>query len=266
MFMGMLSGGRNYDDMDRFYDPCSENRTEKQILWEEGIYKDGSLRSKFAESFGRNDISKLGRKTATAMMVVLLWNLVGMVIQDDGIVKMILQCGCVTLTAFAEMWDYRGKDFTPLNWGYIVLLAVLSSGFYSLFDFLFGGWGYNAITGAYIFLYTISPAFGFAIRIITAIAAIVAVIKCYSENKYTVIAKALCVVSIFMGIPMLFFTGNEFVITIGMIVTILFVFAVFLLNIKAKSNFIRNMTFVFIFYAMVDVMGYMDSLINAVVD
>ncbi len=262
--MGMLSGGGNYDDMDRFYDPCSENRTEKQILWEEGIYKDGSLRSRLADSFGRNDISKLGRKTATALMAVLLWNLVGMVTGDAGIVKMIFQCGCVTLTAFAEMWDYRGKDFTPFNWGYIVLLAVLSSAFYNFFDFLFGGWGYSVIVGAYIFLYTISPAFGIAIRIITAIAAIVAIIKCYSENKYTVIAKLMCVFSIFMGIPMFFFIGNEIVIDVAMIVVIIFVFAVFLLNISAKSNFIRNMTFAFTFYAMVDVIGYIYNLTTIV--
>jgi hypothetical protein len=259
--MGMLSGGRNYDDMDKFYDPCEDNRTDKQIQWEDGLYKQGGLRLKWAESFGRNDITKVGRKLATFLMAVLLWNMVD-VIMPTGLAKMILQCMMITLTGFAEMWDYRGAKFTPLNWGYIVFLAVISSGFYSAFAYVFGDWGNSIFSAAYGFLYELTPVFGYSVKVIASVLALFAVFKQENENKCTIFAKVLFCVPIV--ISLLFFVAgldsyNILTITVGIAVVVI----AFLLWIKSKNKFIRNMTFVFTFYAMIEIIGYTGWLVES---
>lgn len=260
--MGIISGDKgsnDYNDMDRFYDSSDDNRTYQQIMWEEGIYKEGSLRKWWADSFGKNDFEKAGRKAAAFVLTMMFWLMCSMLF--DGILQAVMCCACLTAVCAGEMYIFREKKgIRPCHIAYIAAVGLLSVVFYKVFDYVFGQWGYSAFASAYIFMHEIiSNAFGYIIYIAAAALGGYRIFTAeWRDNKYALAAAVLFVLNAAVGpiywlapfdVPLVWLVFGA---TAGAMI----------LYIKSKNSFIRNMTFVMGVLALIEILGCSGKILD----
>ena len=93
----------DFNDMERFYDTCNDTRTQKQIMWEDGLYKEGSFKQKWAYNFGKNGFYKFGKKIASFFVLLLLWIVVDEIIPINAF-KIIFNISSVVAVNFGSVW------------------------------------------------------------------------------------------------------------------------------------------------------------------
>lgn len=261
--MGMLyDNDRDISDNQRFNDTSNDIRTEKQILWEDGIVKQGSIKAKLIDSFGRNDLSKLGRKLMALLMSILLWVCIAILV-PVGILRIVLQCLCVCGVAYCEQYMFRYKHkLTRINIAYILIVTILSFVIYKAFNFLMWEIGYAVMLSSYHFMYTMIKGVAYAIRIVIMAYASYRIFRVEADTKYEKLSAIVFVISMLLGIIFRFLHIYSLFIAVAVILTVL----AFVLYTRSENKFIFKLTLVFIFWSVIEIIGYNAVMNGAMVD
>lgn len=250
----------NFNDMERFYDTCNDTRTQKQIMWEEGVYKEGSFKQKWAYNFGKNGFYKFGKKIASFFVLMLLWIVIDEIIPFN-IVKIIFHTSVVVTVNFGSVWLFRqtcvDKRITGLNIIYFGFCGIFTFVFYKYMDFLFGYMGYCLFLSLYYGIYLIN-------KIISPILRIgVSLVMFYNIVRYNIImdrtdrlSSIISIISIVVGICYKYLIAgiNEMYYVCLIVVMFVVIFG-FILYTKTKNKFLRNVTILFAIISFMEILG-----------
>ncbi len=247
-----------FNDMERFYDTCEDKRTYKQIVWEEGIYKDGSLRQKWAYSFGKNGFYKFGKKIAAFLILMLLWTAFAVII-PNSVVRAVFDVASVAGVNAASVWLYRNtqedKRLTRLNIAYIAFCVIFAAVFYKYFVFVFEYIGKAVFLSLYYGVYMITGNGAFVVRILISIAVVYCALR-YNREKGNIVSIAISIISVMAGIVYRAIVGDSY----GIYCAFAFMIAAsaccaFLCYIKNRNRFLRNASLVFCFVSYMEMAG-----------
>lgn len=250
----------DFNDMERFYDTCNDTRTQKQIMWEDGLYKEGSFKQKWAYNFGKNGFYKFGKKIASFFVLLLLWIVVDEIIPINAC-KIIFNISSVVAVNLGSVWLFRqtcdDKNITGLNVIYFVFCGIFTFVFYKYMDFLFGYMGYCLFLSLYYGIYFIN-------RIISPILRMsVSLIMVYNIVRYNIImdkteklSSIISIISIMVGIFYKYLAvGSTKLYYLCLIVVMLIVIFGFILYTKKKNKFLRNVTILFALISLMEILG-----------
>lgn len=255
-----MASNRDINDLSRFYDTSEDGRTHKQIMWEEGIYKNGSLRQKWAYSFGKNDLYKFGKKISACLCLMLLWLVISITV-PFGILKGILQLLSVLAVNAASIWLYRqtcqDKSFTRLNAAYLIFCAVFTLVFYRFMDTFFGSVAHGLFLSFYFGIYTISPFIANALRICIALTALYYILRYnFKGNFFETAHCTAAIISVLTGIIfktcMAEYTTAYYVCLVIVLLTLI---SGFILYLKTKNKFLRNIAITFSIISLMEILG-----------
>lgn len=248
------------DDMERFYDPCDDGRTNEQILWEEGICREGSLRQKWEYNFGENGFYKFGKKIASILLLAMFW--VGIsIIVDNCLIRGALQTLFVVFINAASIWLFRQtqayKGFTKLNVIYIICCTLFTLVFYKYMNSLFGYWGHAVFLSLYYGIYFMSKNVSVIVRIIISLWVIYNAVRYNRGNGiYDTINVILSIAAVVIGFICRYFASYSNVIYYMVLFSIMLIAIVgFLLYVITKNKFMRNIILVFSFISFMEVLG-----------
>lgn len=253
-----MASDRDINDLSRFYDTSEDNRTQAQIVWEEGIYKEGSFRQRWAYSFGRNGFYKFGKKIASCLCLMLMWTVISIVLPFGGI-NIIPHIIAAVLVNTASVWLYRqtceDKSFTALNKLYILLCIVFTLVFYKYMNFVFGRISESIFLSLYYALFEISPFISRAVLISVCVAALFYIFK----QNFTKGERIFCItaaISVLNGIVFMFI-GNDSGLFYKCSLAAAFVTMVlgFCFYIKMGNKTLRNISLVFSVISFMEILG-----------
>lgn len=251
---------KDINDMERFYDPCDDTRTQTQIIWEEGIYREGSFRQKWAYNFGKNGFYKFGKKIVAFFTVMIFWIALDSLIPYNGI-KIILQALEVAVVNLGSVWLYRqtgtNKEFTRLNIIYVVGCGIFTLIFYKYMDFVFGYMSYGIFLSLYYVTYVISKNISVIVRLVVSVVLIYTSIRYnITKNKEYILSVIFCIISTITGICYrCFAAGNSVIYNISLFIVMISVVFGFLLYIITGNKFLRNVTMLFAFVSLMEILG-----------
>ncbi|MDO4300918.1 MAG: hypothetical protein Q4D26_05950 [Clostridia bacterium] len=250
----------SFNDMESFYDSCNETRTPKQIVWEEGIYKEGSFRQRWAYNFGRNGFYKFGKKIASFFVLMLLWIVIDEVIPFNA-VKMVFHTLAVVAVNIGSVWLFRqtcaDKKITGLNIIYFVFCGIFAFVFYKYMDFLFGYLGYCLFLSLYYGIYFINKIISPILRLGVSLAVIYNIVRNnIIMDRTEILSSVVSIISIIAGVFYKYFTlGVTDMYYVCLIVVMLVVIMGFILYIRTKNKFLRNVTILFAIISLMEILG-----------
>lgn len=261
--MGMLyNGEKDIFDIERFDDTGREHRTKKQLMWEESIVKEGSLKERLILSFGRNDIGKLGRKVSALLLAVFIWVSIAIIL-PKGFGAMTAQCLSVAIIALCEQYMVTYKNsLTVFNIVYVIIILALSVLFYGIFNFVMWDMGYAIMLSSYYFLYTVIPFVAYGVRIIFMAYGSYKILGYETDTAWEKVAALLFVVAEIMGLLFRLMPSLGAYLVGVMAVVILS----FLVYIKSKNKFTFKLTLVFAFWSAVEIIGYNSVVTGGMTD
>ncbi len=252
-----MASDRDINDLSRFYDTSEDNRTQTQIMWEEGIYKEGSLRQKWAYSFGRNGFYKFGKKISACLCLMLLWTVISIVL-PLGRLNILPHTIAVALVNTASVWLYRQtceeKSFTALNKIYILLCIVFTLVFYRYMDFVFGRISESIALSLYYGVFEISPFISRAVMICVCAAALF----CIFVRNFTRGERLFCAISalsVINGAVFMLAGRGESFYKASLALTLVTTVLGFCLYIKTRNKTLSNISLVFSLLSFMEIMG-----------
>lgn len=253
-------GNWDKNDLERFYDPCDERRTDKQILWEEGVRKEGSFRQRWEYNFGENGFYKFGKKTASILLLAMFWVGISILI-NNNLAREVLQVLFVAFVNIASIWLFRQtqqyKRLTRFNNIYIICCILFTLVFYKYMNSLFGYWGHAAFLSLYYGIYFMSKYASIIVRIAVSVWIIYNTLR-YNLGKeiYDMINVILSISAVAIGFVYKYFAAYSSIVYYVLIFSIMLIAAIgFLLYIKTKNKFMRNTILVFSFISFMEVLG-----------
>lgn len=251
---------KDINDTERFYDPCDDTRTKSQIIWEEGIYKEGSFRQKWAYNFGKNGFYKFGKKIAAFFTVMLFWVVLESLIPYN-IMKIIFQILGVVAVNLGSIWLYRqtceDKNIAGLNIAYIICCGIFTAVFYKYMNFVFGYMSLGIFLSLYYVIYVTGGNMAFVLRIVISAVLIYNSIRYnLTKSKEDILGVVISVTSIMTGILCKVFGGGNILISnLGLIAVMVSVIIGFLLYMRTGNKFLRNITILFAIISLMEILG-----------